>query len=356
MRSLHCRDISTLIIVALVGWQCWKLHEISLAPSEPHEPPTRHSRNTKSRSNNDKVSSQIEHFSGHDRSLAVGKDGFYVPPFQTDDLGIRQSTGDSLLLHKQMEVGNTVEVSSVLHQKKLVDADESSSSRPKLISSQSPLEFDAPGIKDLSFAHAIPTKLDSGGTVSFMTPTNGEDEPTRKNAMSMLALAPDHIPSNTLGEVPEKLMKGVESAETNPPAGLRNQNQFAFVPLRPSEMRRRTAMNLLPLSLDCTDDGSGATKGPHGGCAQTSGFKQCDESVWEGGWDLHQRRLNNSVKICDGPISKIYCTVHSNKGSVANNAPVARFCWVRNLNGSCTHEVFTLSPADLFGGKTPAGA
>ena len=131
---------------------------------------------------------------------------------------------------------------------------------------------------------------------------------------------------------PEFEARSAGSAElkaTKLPVQVGERMRFPFAPLGPTELKRVNATHLLPLSMDCTEDGTGAAMGPRGGCSRIDGFKFCDESVWEGGWALHRRRLENTVKICDGPISKIYCTIHSNKGTVSNNDPVARFCWVR---------------------------
>ena len=103
---------------------------------------------------------------------------------------------------------------------------------------------------------------------------------------------------------------------------------FPFVALSPGEIVGN-GTSLLRNSLDCTSDGRGS-KLVHGGCGRLDGFRLCDETIWEGGWNVHQRRLDHAVTICDGSLSKIRCSLHSNSGK-AGPDPVVRMCWVERL-------------------------
>ena len=337
MRSLHCGGIAPLLIVALLGWQCSKLYDISLAPLEPHE--TADSSSSSSSQNQ----SRIDFLPGHSRPFKFRPGEGYKYSHNAGDLGNWQSAGDSFLSRDQ--VGNPMEVNAAHHHGMRVHRNgDERITRPLARSNRNSVNLDEPVSSASFLAPAVATESDLRR--AFESPRVLEEESKTRSIMSASATDSDTMSLVTLGEVLETF-KGAKIAGVKTAAIPGDQTQFAFAPLRPSELRQSAGTTLLPLSLDCTEDGTGAAKGPRGGCAQTNGFKQCDESVWEGGWALHERRLNNTIKICNGPISKIYCTIHSNKGTVANNDPVARFCWVRYvlLCGCCVHKVFIFTPS-----------
>ena len=109
--------------------------------------------------------------------------------------------------------------------------------------------------------------------------------------------------------------------------------EFPFRTLAPLEVNAANGTLLDPSAIDCSalPAATGSPPRTTTACRRSEGYASCDERIWEGGWEIHDRRMANAITICDGPLSKIRCTISSNKGTVTKNNPAVRFCWVERL-------------------------